>query len=75
MEEFITDLFMKCVYVLQVLGGDPGNYGYGYYVANIVVFVVIEPALIVLFFVMWRNAKRKLNTNNNEDELRAPTDH
>lgn len=74
MEEFITDLFMKCVYVLQVLGGDPGNYGYGYYVANIVVFVVIEPALIVLFFVMWRNAKRKLNTNNNEDELRAPTD-
>lgn len=74
MEEFITDLFMKCVYVLQVLGGDPGNYGYGYYVANIVVFVVIEPALIVLFFVMWLNAKRKLNTNNNEDELRAPTD-
>ena len=74
MEEFITDLFMKCVYVLQGLGGDPGNYGYGYYVANIVVFVVIEPALIVLFFVMWRNAKRKLNTNNNEDELRAPTD-
>ena len=74
MEEFITDLFMKCVYVLQVLGGDPGNYGYGYYVANIVVFVVIEPALIVLFFVMWLNAKRKLNTNNNEDKLRAPTD-
>lgn len=59
MEEFITDLFMKCVYVLQVLGGDPGNYGYGYYVANIVVFVVIEPALIVLFFVMWLKAKRK----------------
>ena len=68
MEEFITDLFMKCVYVLQVLGGDPGNYGYGYYVANIVVFVVIEPALIVLFFVMWLNAKRKLKKTFNKEE-------
>ena len=31
MEAFITDLFMKCVYILQVMGGAPGEYGYGYY--------------------------------------------
>jgi hypothetical protein len=27
MEAFITDLFMKCVYILQVMGGAPGEYG------------------------------------------------
>lgn len=59
MEEFVTDVFMKCVYVLQVLGGTPGSYGYGYYLANLIVFVVIEPALIMLFFTMWRMEKRK----------------
>jgi len=59
MEEFITDLFMKCVYVLQVLGGTPGSYGYGYYLANIIVFVVIEPLLIALFFTLWRIEKNK----------------
>ena len=25
MEAFITDLFMKCVYILQVMGGAPGE--------------------------------------------------
>jgi len=59
MEEFITDLFMKCVYVLQVLGGTPGSYGYGYYLANIILFVVIEPLLIALFFTLWRIEKNK----------------
>jgi len=59
MEEFITDLFMKCVYVLQVLGGTPGSYGYGYYLAKIIVFVVIEPLLIALFFTLWRIEKNK----------------
>ena len=43
MEAFITDLFMKCVYILQVMGGAPGEYGYGYYLANILVFVVLQP--------------------------------
>jgi len=45
MEEFITDLFMRCVYILQVIGGSPGEFGYGYYVANILVFVVLQPSL------------------------------
>ena len=52
MEAFITDLFMKCVYILQVMGGAPG--GYGYYLANIIIFVVLQPGLILLFFVLWR---------------------
>jgi hypothetical protein len=60
MKEFITELFMQCVYILQVLGGDPGHYGYGYYLANIVIFVVLQPLLILIFFVLWRRAKRKI---------------
>jgi len=59
MEAFITDLFMKCVSILQWLGGTPGYYGYGYYLANIIVFVIIQPGLIVLFFTLWRKEMSK----------------
>ena len=58
MEDFITDLFMRCVYTLQVIGGSPGEFGYGYYLANILVFVVLQPGLILLFFMLWRKERR-----------------
>jgi len=59
MQELVTDVFMTCVYYLQVIGGDPGHYGYGYYLANVLIFVIIEPLLIILFFVLWIRARRK----------------
>lgn len=58
-EKFITDFFMACVYILQVIGGSAGEFGYGYYLANILIFVIIQPALIFLFFVLWRLEKKK----------------
>jgi len=58
-EKLITDLFMLCVYILQVIGGAPGEYGFGYYLANIIIFVILQPALILLFFILWRKEKRK----------------
>ena len=58
MKEFITDLFMRCVYILQVIGGSPGEFGYGYYSANILVFVVLKPDLILLFFILWKRERR-----------------
>ena len=61
-EKFITDFFMWCVYILQAIGGAPGEFGFGYYVANIVIFVFLQPALIILFFILWRKEKRK-NSN------------
>ena len=61
-EKIITDLFMLCVYILQVIGGTPGEYGFGYYLANIILFVVLQPVLILLFFILWRKEKRK-NSN------------
>ena len=58
-EKFITDFFMWCVYILQVIGGTPGEFGFGYYLANIVIFVFLQPALIILFFILWIKEKRK----------------
>ena len=58
-EKLITDFFMFCVYALQVIGGTPGEYGFGYYLANIVIFVIIQPALILFFFILWRKEKGK----------------
>ena len=42
-ETIITDFFMWCVYILQVVGGSPGEYGFGYYLANIFIFVILQP--------------------------------
>ena len=58
-EKIITDFFMLCVYILQVIGGTPGEYGFGYYLANIIIFVILQPALILLFFIIWRKEKKK----------------
>ena len=58
-EKIITDFFMLCVYILQVIGGTPGEYGSGYYLANIIIFVILQPALILLFFILWRKEKKK----------------
>ena len=58
-EKIITDFFMFCVYILQVIGGAPGEFGFGYYLANIAIFVILQPALILLFFFFCRKEKRK----------------
>ena len=62
-QEFITNLFMFCVYILQVIWGAPGEYGFGYYLANIMIFVIIQPGLIILFFILWRRERRKNLSN------------
>ncbi len=59
LQELVTELFMLCVYVLQVIGGAPGEYGFGYYLANVIIFVIVQPALIILFFVLWRLERKK----------------
>ena len=58
-EEIIKEIFMVCVYILQVIGGEPGEFGHGYYLANLIIFVLLQPALIVLFFTLWRIEKKK----------------
>ena len=71
MAEFITWFFGVCVYILQVIGGSPGEFGLGYYLANILIFVVLQPLLILIFFILWRRekSKNKRLLNNNAVNL------
>jgi hypothetical protein len=62
MEILVTKLFEFCVSILQIIGGSPGEYGFGYYLANIVIFILIQPSLIIIFFILWLKEKR----NNKE---------
>jgi len=52
----IDQFFNWCVLVLVAIGNITGM---GYELANIVIFVIIQPALILLFFVLWRIEKKK----------------
>ena len=52
----INDFFNWCEWVLRVIGNVTGM---GYELANIVIFVIFQPALILLFFILWRIEKRK----------------
>ena len=72
-EAFVTKFFMYCVYVLQVLGGSPGEFGFGYYLANIIIFVILQPALILLFFILWRNEKRKNKLKPSLEKSSSPS--
>jgi NADH:ubiquinone oxidoreductase subunit 3 (subunit A) len=56
-ETIIKEIFINCVYILQVIGGSPGEFGHGYYLANILIFVVLQPSLILLFFWLWRKER------------------
>ncbi|WP_415285803.1 hypothetical protein ABXT46_04550 [Candidatus Pelagibacter sp. Uisw_104] len=59
----IDQFFLWCVWVLEVIGEVTGM---GYELANIVIFVILQPGLILLFFILWRfEKKRKLKISNN----------
>ena len=52
----IDKFFLWCVWVLEVIGDVTGM---GYELANIVIFVILQPALILLFFILWKMEKKK----------------
>ena len=56
----IDQFFLWCVWVLEVIGEVTGM---GYELANIVLFVILQPGLILIFFILWRRQK-KINSNN-----------
>jgi len=59
----IEQFFLWCVWVLEVIGEVTGM---GYELANIVIFVILQPGLILLFFILWRfEKKRKIKISNN----------
>ena len=56
----IDQFFLWCVWVLEVIGEVTGM---GYELANVVIFVILQPGLILLFFILWRRQK-KVNSKN-----------
>lgn len=52
----INKIFDICVQILEWIGNITGM---GYELANIVIFVIIQPALIFLFFYLWRKEKKE----------------
>ena len=52
----INDFFNLCVWVLEIIGDVTGM---GYELANIVIFVILQPTLILIFYILWRREKRK----------------
>ena len=57
----INDFFNWCVYVLEVIGNVTGM---GYELANIVIFVFVQPLLILIFFYLWKKEKKKNESLN-----------
>ena len=51
MLEVIDALFDLCVLILEVIGESTGM---GYKLANLVIFIFLQPGLILLFFILWR---------------------
>ena len=58
----IDQFFLWCVWILEVIGEVTGM---GYELANIVIFVILQPGLILLFFILWRKQKKINNDNLN----------
>ena len=59
----INDFFNWCVYILEVIGDLTGM---GYELTNIVIFVIIQPTVIILFYILWRREKNKNNSRLTE---------
>ena len=52
----IESFFNWCVYILEVIGDFTGM---GYELANIVIFVILQPGLIIIFYFLWQKEKKK----------------
>jgi len=52
----ISNFFNWCVYVIEVIGNFTGM---GYELVNIFIFVILQPSLIILFYILWRVEKDK----------------
>ena len=50
----IEDFFYLCVRILEVIGEVTGM---GYFLANIVIFVILHPAVTLIFFLLWRRER------------------
>ena len=55
-QQAVDWLFWTCVEILKVWGDITGL---GYNLINILIFILLQPALIVLFFTLWLSERTK----------------
>ena len=58
---WVDTIFKICVYILVDLAD---LIGISYEAINIWIFVILQPILIIIFFVLWRKEKKKNNIKN-----------
>ena len=58
----INIFFDWCVLILDVIGNFTGL---GYEAANILIFVIIQPGLIIIFYLLWRSEKKRNESKRN----------
>tara|TARA_B100000902_G_C27286503_1_gene904737 strand:+ start:980 stop:1174 length:195 start_codon:yes stop_codon:yes gene_type:complete len=61
----INDFFNWCVLIIDTIGKITGM---GYELTNIVLFVILQPALIILFYVLWRRERNKNDIKNSYEK-------
>ena len=54
--ELVDFIFKVCVFILVDLAN---LLGISYELINIIIFVILQPTLILLFFILWRKEKKR----------------
>ena len=58
----VNIFFDWCVLILEVIGDFTSL---GYEAANILIFVIIQPGLIIIFYLLWRSEKKRNESKRN----------
>ena len=58
----INDFFNLCVLVLETMAEYTGM---SYELINILIFVILQPLLILIFFYLWRRERHKFREISN----------
>jgi|TARA_B110000211_G_C13665840_1_gene372319 hypothetical protein len=60
-EALVRDILNYCVPRLKFIDSSPGEYGFGCNLANLIIFAILQPSLILSFFILWRSEKKYEN--------------
>ena len=58
----VNIFFDWCVLILEFIGDFTGL---GYEAANILIFVIIQPGLIIIFYLLWRRERKRNASKRN----------
>ena len=63
MQQLVNDIFSLAEYWLNYLGDITGL---GYQMINYILFIGLQPGLIIIFFILWRLEIKKNKLRNNK---------